>query len=100
MFTLIFQPTLDDNIQLGPGGRNFGGWGRGSTGGGRNTSLLRKNNWVPRRDKSSPKMNEQIHNKAEEEKVQKGTKSERMAAEMSRRRSKGNLEVFALLLLL
>ena len=56
---------------------------------------LRKNNWVPRRDKISPKMSEQIHNKAKEEKVQKEINSERMADEMSSRRSKGDLEVFA-----
>ena len=31
------QPQMDDNIQLGPGGRAFGGWGRGA-GGGRNVS--------------------------------------------------------------
>ena len=56
---------------------------------------LRKNNWGPKRDKSSPKMSEQIHIKAKEEKVQKEINSERMADEMSSRRSKGDLEVFA-----
>ena len=32
------QQNVDDNIQLGPGGRpGFGGWGRGSSGGGSKT---------------------------------------------------------------
>ena len=34
---MFFQTNVDDNIQLGPGGK-FGGWGRGSTGGGKNAS--------------------------------------------------------------
>ena len=48
----MLQTSVDENIQLGPGGRSFGGWGRGSTGGGRNASQEKErpttpaNRWV------------------------------------------------------
>ena len=33
-FVLVLQRSVDENIQLGPGGRpGFAGWGRGSSGG-------------------------------------------------------------------
>ena len=40
VFSVYLQlQNVDDNIQLGPGGRTgFGGWGHGSSGGGKTTS--------------------------------------------------------------
>ena len=39
MFDLFLQQNVDDNIQLGPGGRSgYGGWVHGSSGGGKTSS--------------------------------------------------------------